>query len=175
MSRWVLFEILLTSAVIGKQRLLHENEIVQYLQNYKWWDVNQSHSKNSVQDSTSATKRDYHEATHKFFTDQSVFSYRLRLNCYNFALPLQDQLKYISRECILVSQNRLQLTLLRQLNSTALSKFWKITFFANVFLWKHKALSFLLLRNIDKVFSGSKTWSKTEYLKLQPVDFVLSF
>ena len=32
-STWTLFEILLTSAVICKQRLLHENEIVQYLQN----------------------------------------------------------------------------------------------------------------------------------------------
>ena len=32
-STWTLFKILLTSAVICKQRLLHENEIVQYLQN----------------------------------------------------------------------------------------------------------------------------------------------
>ena len=33
MLPWIFFEILLTSAVICKQRFLHENEIVQYLQN----------------------------------------------------------------------------------------------------------------------------------------------
>ena len=32
MPAWTLFEILLTSAVACKQKLLHENEIVQYLQ-----------------------------------------------------------------------------------------------------------------------------------------------
>ena len=34
-SHWELFVILLTSAVICKQRILHGNEIVQYLQNCK--------------------------------------------------------------------------------------------------------------------------------------------
>ena len=33
--RWTAFEILLTSAIICIQRVLHGNEIVQYLQNYK--------------------------------------------------------------------------------------------------------------------------------------------
>ena len=33
MSPWAPFEILLTSVVICKQIILHENEIVQYLQN----------------------------------------------------------------------------------------------------------------------------------------------
>ena len=42
MLPWIIFEILLTSAVICKQRVLHENETVQYLQNYKYQDVNQS-------------------------------------------------------------------------------------------------------------------------------------
>ena len=32
--RWLLSEILLNSAVVCKQRCLHKNEIVQYLQNY---------------------------------------------------------------------------------------------------------------------------------------------
>ena len=32
MSAWTLFEILLTSAIVCKQKLLYENEIVQYLQ-----------------------------------------------------------------------------------------------------------------------------------------------
>ena len=43
MSPQALFEILLTTVVICKQRFLHENEIVQYLQNYKFQDVNQGH------------------------------------------------------------------------------------------------------------------------------------
>ena len=33
MSSWTLFELLLTSVIICKGRLLHENDIVQYLQN----------------------------------------------------------------------------------------------------------------------------------------------
>ena len=35
MLLWILFEISLTLAVIFKQSFSHENEIVQYLQNYK--------------------------------------------------------------------------------------------------------------------------------------------
>ena len=46
MSPWALSEILLTSAVICKQRLQHENESVQYLQNYKYQDGNQGHFRN---------------------------------------------------------------------------------------------------------------------------------
>ena len=52
-----------------------------------------------------------------FFTGQSTFNYCLRLNCYNiYAMPLQNQSNYIFRECILVSQNRLQFTFLRTNN-----------------------------------------------------------
>ena len=35
MLPWILFKILPTSAVVCKQRFLHENKIVQYLPNYK--------------------------------------------------------------------------------------------------------------------------------------------
>ena len=35
MLTWILFGILLMSAVICKQRFLHKNETVQYLQSYK--------------------------------------------------------------------------------------------------------------------------------------------
>ena len=45
MLPWILFEMLLTSAVICKQRYLHENEIVQYLQNYIYQDINHGHFK----------------------------------------------------------------------------------------------------------------------------------
>ena len=43
MLRWILFEILLTLAVNCKQKFLHENEIVQYCQNYRHQEVNQGH------------------------------------------------------------------------------------------------------------------------------------
>ena len=39
MSYWTLFVILLISAVICKQRLLHVNKIVKYLQNCKWYNI----------------------------------------------------------------------------------------------------------------------------------------
>ena len=50
MLPWILFEIFPASAVICKQRFLHENEIVQYLTNYKY--VNQDHFKKLLQAST---------------------------------------------------------------------------------------------------------------------------
>ena len=52
MLPWILFEILLTSASICKQMFLHENEIVQYLQNCKYQDVNQDHFRKPLQVST---------------------------------------------------------------------------------------------------------------------------
>ena len=52
MLPWILFEILLMSAVICKQRFLHENEIVQYLQNYKYQEINQCHFRKPLQVST---------------------------------------------------------------------------------------------------------------------------
>ena len=45
MPLWTHFELLLMSAVICKQRLLHEKEIVQYLQNHKYQNINQDHFK----------------------------------------------------------------------------------------------------------------------------------
>ena len=56
MSRWTLFENLFTSAVICKQRLLHENEIVQCIKNYKCYDVNQGYFRKPSQGSTKARK-----------------------------------------------------------------------------------------------------------------------
>ena len=42
-SLGTLFVILLTAAVICKQSLLHENDIMQYLQNCKCYNVGQDH------------------------------------------------------------------------------------------------------------------------------------
>ena len=54
-----LSEILLMSAVICKQRILHENEIVQDLQNYKHEDVNQGHFRKSSETSANAMKNNH--------------------------------------------------------------------------------------------------------------------
>ena len=52
MLSWILFELLLTSAVTYKQRFLYKNEIVQYLQNYIDQDVNQDQFRKPLQAST---------------------------------------------------------------------------------------------------------------------------
>ena len=44
-SRWTFLVILLTSAVISKQRFFHGGEIVQYFQNYKCYGVERNHFK----------------------------------------------------------------------------------------------------------------------------------
>ena len=44
-SRWTVFEILLTSVVICVERVLCGKEIVQYVQNYKHYEVEQDQSK----------------------------------------------------------------------------------------------------------------------------------
>ena len=54
-----LSEILLMSAVICKQRILHENEIVQDLQNYKHEDVNQGHFRKPSETSANAMKNNH--------------------------------------------------------------------------------------------------------------------
>ena len=43
--RWTAFEILLMSAIICVQRILHRNKIVQYLQNYKRHESGKGHSR----------------------------------------------------------------------------------------------------------------------------------
>ena len=66
MSLWALFKILLMSAVICEQRFLHENEIVQYLQNCKCKDVDQGHFRKPLQASTNVMKNDYPKTAHTF-------------------------------------------------------------------------------------------------------------
>ena len=43
-----LFGVLLTSAAICKQKLLHGNELVQYLENCKLYNVGQNHFRKSI-------------------------------------------------------------------------------------------------------------------------------
>ena len=42
---WTVLEILLTSAIICIEKVLHGNEIVQHLQNYKYHEFDQGHSR----------------------------------------------------------------------------------------------------------------------------------
>ena len=88
-----LSEILITSAVICKQRLLLENEIVQYFQNYKYQDVNQGQFRKPSRASTKAVKNNYPKTAHTFFTGRSIFSYFLSLNSYNFQDALTKSVK----------------------------------------------------------------------------------
>ena len=46
----------MSAAVTCKQKLLHENEIVLYLQNYNSYDVDQGHYKKTLERFTNSTK-----------------------------------------------------------------------------------------------------------------------
>ena len=80
-------------AVTWKQRLLHKNEIVQYLQNSKYQDVDQGHLKKPLQASTKAITNNYPKIAHIFFTGYSISSYFLSLSCYNFGPALTKSIK----------------------------------------------------------------------------------
>ena len=55
-----------------KHKLLHENEIVQYLQNYKYQDIDQDYFRKALYK--------LHEKTaHEFFTRRTNFSYFLSI------------------------------------------------------------------------------------------------
>ena len=93
MSRWTLFKVLLTSAVIYKQKIWLENEIVQYLQNYRCKDVHQGNFRKSLDSSTNTMKNDHPNSAHIDFTDRSVCSYIIRLNRYNFCIAFTKSIK----------------------------------------------------------------------------------
>ena len=66
MSPGIFFNILLTSAVVCKQKFLHENEIVKYPQNYKYQDVNQGHFRKPLQVSTNVNGHESFKLLGKF-------------------------------------------------------------------------------------------------------------
>ena len=95
---WILYEILLMSAVICKQRLLYKNEIVQYDWNYKLYDFIQNHFRNpllSVVKTFTIKKNIYTCTSRTPFRDRSIFSYSKCLNWYSFGLFWQNYLNYI--------------------------------------------------------------------------------
>ena len=68
MLPWKLSEVSVTSAVICKQRLLHEYEIVKYLQNCKYQDINAGRFRKHLQVSIKTMENNYPMVTHTFFT-----------------------------------------------------------------------------------------------------------
>ena len=85
---WILFEILLTSAVICKQRFLHEAEIVQYLQNYKHQDINQGQFRKPLRASTNSIKQLSYMGPyifHRLFNFKLLFTLKLLYlsNCFD--------------------------------------------------------------------------------------------
>ena len=107
MSPGTLFKILLTSVVVSKQRLLHRNEFVQHLQNYKCQDVNQYRFRKPLQSSKTAMKSYHPKSAHTFFrvvhflANFYVFTLNLRFYVnflrFTFALLWQNQSNYICR------------------------------------------------------------------------------
>ena len=57
---------MLTSAVIYKQRLLNEKEIVQLIHNYKCYDVDQNHFRTPLKSSAKNMKNNYPKTTRSF-------------------------------------------------------------------------------------------------------------
>ena len=89
------------SAVVCKERFLHENEIVQYLQNCKFKDVGQGHSRKPCL-----------KTAHASFTKRSILRYFLRLYyAYKFEafVPIQYNMSAFSifskicQKCILLA------------------------------------------------------------------------
>ena len=73
MSAGIFFKFLLTSEVISKQRVAHENEIMQDLQNYKCQD-NGGHFRKPEQASVDAMKNNYPKTVHTFFSSCSILA-----------------------------------------------------------------------------------------------------
>ena len=80
MSLWHLMNFCLRSSYL-QTKIFHKNQIVQYLKNYKYQDVNQSHFRKPLQALTNAMKNNYPETAHTFFLGCSILSYFLCLNC----------------------------------------------------------------------------------------------
>ena len=72
---------------------MHQNEIVQYIQSYKYQDIKQGNFRNSLQGSTDIIKNDFPKTAHTFFAFRSILSYFLGLNCYNFGTALTKSIK----------------------------------------------------------------------------------
>ena len=72
---WTVSEILLTSAVICIERVLHGNEIVQHLQNYKRHEFEQGHSRKLLYSSKSYIQIENTKTTRLLFKGSWVLLY----------------------------------------------------------------------------------------------------
>ena len=63
------------SADICEQRLSHGNEVVQYSQNYKCYDVDQDHFRKHLKSSTKFMKKNNLKTARTIFKDKSILSY----------------------------------------------------------------------------------------------------
>ena len=57
-----------------KTKVFARKEIVQYLQNCKYQDVNQNHFRKPLQASTNVMEKGYIKTAHIFFTRRSIFT-----------------------------------------------------------------------------------------------------
>ena len=71
-SCWLFFQLLLTSEVFCKQRLLYEHKIMQYLQNCKCYDFYQGHFRKPLQSYEKLHKKNCPKMVHIFFMGCSV-------------------------------------------------------------------------------------------------------
>ena len=78
MPAWTLFEILLTSAVICKQKLLHEKEIVQYLQHKNTNTLIRTILESPYKLLQTPQKTATLEQSTYFFMGRSIFTYFIR-------------------------------------------------------------------------------------------------
>ena len=65
-SRWTIFRNFCSISSYLQTKTSHENEIAQYLQNYKCQEVNQSHFRKPLQGSTNVKKSYYFKTSHTF-------------------------------------------------------------------------------------------------------------
>ena len=83
---------MLTSAVICKQRLLYEDNIVQLLRNYKCYGAEQSHSKKPLKSSAKNVKSSYRKTTRSFLRPVQFATFKacVRYFLTKFSLSQND-------------------------------------------------------------------------------------
>ena len=85
---WTVFEILLTSAIICIQRVLHGNEIAQYLQNYDRHESGKGHSRTPLQSSKSYIQIENTKTIRLLFKGSWILSYFWHSNWHHFGYIL---------------------------------------------------------------------------------------
>ena len=97
MSAWTLFEILLTSAIVCKQKLLYENEIVQYLQHKNTKTLIRATLESPYKLLQTPQKIATLGQSTYFFMGRLIFTYFIR-KFLTFALLWQNQSNYIFKK-----------------------------------------------------------------------------